>query len=388
MLMSTGFSRPGGDFPGDFAPPAGEAAGPPAQTAAPETAGSERPYPPSWIDRVTDGVRRLPLPAWVFYLALGLGLSLLYLALLLPFVGEAPGALPLDTVVFYSFLNGMTPAYLLGLIHYLDNSAAAALAQFRPVLTVDAAGYNRLRYHLTTLPAWPTLLAAALGVVYTFVTLLINFFAGQSPGPGAGSPIVIGLVVGFNALIYVLVAVLVFHTLYQLRMVNVIYTQHTRINLFQLGPLYALSGLTARTAVGIGIPTYAWFQANISTTPGSSLPNILQTVFLVIVITLTFIWPLLGAHRLLEQEKQQLQDEVARRIEAALAALHSRADSGDLADYAALKGVLDGLLTEQGVIDRLRTWPWRTETVRGLSAAFLLPILIWVVQRVLERLGI
>jgi hypothetical protein len=67
--------------------------------------------------------------------------------------------------------------------------------------------------------------------------------------------------------------------------------------------------------------------------------------------------------------------------------MHARADSGDLADFASQRGLLDGLLAEQGVIDKLRTWPWRTETISGLGVAFLTPILIWVVQRVLERLG-
>ena len=42
-----------------------------------------------------------------------------------------------------------------------------------------------------------------------------------------------------SLLIYVLVGVLVYHTLHQLRTVDVIYTKHTRINLFQQGPLYA-----------------------------------------------------------------------------------------------------------------------------------------------------
>ncbi|MGH7425775.1 MAG: hypothetical protein ACREJP_06375, partial [Candidatus Methylomirabilales bacterium] len=29
------------------------------------------PYPPSWVDRLTDWVERLPIPWWLFYLALG-----------------------------------------------------------------------------------------------------------------------------------------------------------------------------------------------------------------------------------------------------------------------------------------------------------------------------
>ena len=194
--------------------------------------------------------------------------------------------------------------------------------------------------------------------------------------------------VSFRTLIYVLVGVVVYHTVHQLRTVNEIYTNYTRINLFQLGPMYALSGLAARTAIGIGIPTYLWFQVNSSSSTGNSPADIFETVFIGIIIIATFIWPLWGAHNLLEREKQRLQDEVARRIEDTIAALHNRVDTDELRDRGALKETLDGLVTEQGVIDRLRTWPWRTETVRGLGLAFLLPIIIWVIQRVLERLGL
>jgi len=349
---------------------------------------SGRPYAPSWVDLLTDWVRRLPLPAWVFYLALGLVLTLSYVPLILSSPIWTNGGLTLDSVVLYSVLNGMTGVYVLAFIHYLDNSAQAALARFRPVLTVDDAEYENLRYQLTTLPAVPTLIASCLGVAYAFVALQINTLTTAQDQMMAGMPpLSVGLVWTFNILIYVLVAVLVYHTLHQLLMVNAIYTRHTHINLFQLGPLYALSGLTARTAIGIGIPTYVWFQTNSSSELGSSASNIIQTVLLSIVIVLTFIWPLLGAHNLLEREKFRLEDEVTRRMESTVARLHSHADTGELTDFKALKEVLDGLVTEQGVIEKLRTWPWRTETARGVGVAFLLPIFIWVIQRVLERLG-
>jgi hypothetical protein len=351
-----------------------------------EAGAPARPYPPSWIDRLTDGVRRLPLPSWVAYLALGLVLVLGYLGLLFSSLQWAMGALSLPTILLYSFLNGVTPVYLIGLLHYLDDSAAEALARFRPVLTLDEAEYERVRYQLTTLPPRATFLATVLGVIYTFIPMLIS--AAASVGLVTESPILVTLVVAFNALIYALVVVLIYHTLHQLRLVNTLYTEHTRINLFQPGPMYALSGLTARTAVGIGLPTYVWFQANSLSQQGVAVSDIIYAVFLSGLVVVTFIWPLLGAHRLLEREKQRLQDDVGRRIEATIATLHARADSGDLGDYGALKGVLDGLLTEQGVIDKLRTWPWRTETVGGLGIAFVVPIIIWIVQRVLERLGV
>ena len=349
-----------------------------------------RPYAPGWIDRLTDRVRTVPGPAWVFYLALGVVLSAAYMVLLLWTTGWGTGVVSLGDAAFYGLLNGLTYAYLLGLVHYLDNSAGAALARFRPVLTVEDDGYSRLLYQLTTMPARPTLVASMLGVVYAFMALAINVLTSGTPMLETGdmAPLGFALVWGFNVLLYMMVAVAVYHTLHQLRLVSAIYTKHTRINLFQLGPLYALSGLTARTALGIGIPTYVWFQANTLNATGSDTPNIIQTVFLGVIIVVTFIWPLVGAHTLLEREKQRLQDDVAHRIESTIATLHTRADTGDLSDYAAQKGVLDGLLAEQGVVDKLRTWPWRTETVRGLGAAFLVPIIIWIVQRVLERLGI
>jgi hypothetical protein len=43
-----------------------------------ETTGTHtHPYPPSWLDRLTDWVERLPGQSWVFYTALGLVLALI-----------------------------------------------------------------------------------------------------------------------------------------------------------------------------------------------------------------------------------------------------------------------------------------------------------------------
>jgi hypothetical protein len=332
-------------------------------------------------------VDRLPLPAWAFYLALGLVLSLGYMLLLLASPLWASGVLDLGGLLFYSFLNGLTFPYLLGLVHYLDRSAAAAMSRFRPVMAVDEAEYHKLLYQLTTLPARPTLLASGIGVAYTFAVFAINILNLGSLGVVEMSPLLVVQVVGYNVPIYVLVAVLVYHTIHQLRMVNTIYTQHTRINLFQLGPLYALSGLAARTAIGIAVPTYVWFQANSLSAVGTTVSDIIQTVFLGIMVVVTFVWPLLGAHGLLEREKQRLHDEVARRIEATIASVHHRVDNSELGDLGEQKEALNVLVAEQGLIAKLRTWPWRTETVSGLGLTFLLPILIWVAQRVLERLG-
>lgn len=45
----------------------------------------------------------------------------------------------------------------------------------------------------------------------------------------------------------------VYQTAHQLRMVNLVYTQYTNVNLYRLGPLYSLSTVTALTAAAISI---------------------------------------------------------------------------------------------------------------------------------------
>jgi hypothetical protein len=99
------------------------------------------------------------------------------------------------------------------------------------------------------------------------------------------------------------------------------------------------------------------------------------------------VWPLLGAHRLLQQAKARRKSEVAWRMEAVTDKLHHRVDTDDMHGMDALKDAIDGLVAEQSALDKVSTWPWAPETVRLVVTALLLPIVFWVIQRVLERLG-
>jgi hypothetical protein len=353
-------------------------------TMARGTTQSAVPYRPSWVDQLNEWIGQRRLPSWMTYLTLGAGLVLVAWLVL-----RASGITTTGTFLRYYALSGLGQAYLLGLIRHLDHSAQAALARFRPVMTVDEAGYERLRYELTTMPAGPALIAFGLGAAYAIGSLLVSATVGLDPSRKSSPPLVIALLVVHSVLASSLAALLVYHTIHQLRTVSRIYTEHTRINLFQVGPLYALSNLAARTAIGISGPTYLWFWLNFASPSGLSLSDILLAAFFSTIIVVTFVWPLLGAHRLLDREKQRLRDEVARRIEVTMAALHGHIDTGQPDDTrGALKNTLDALVIEQGVIQKLRTWPWQTEAISSVAAAFLVPMIVWVIQRLLQRLGV
>lgn len=339
-------------------------------------AGQNLPYSPSWVDRLATWVDRLPVPRWVFYWALWLGLLLPYVA-----IKWHTGVYPTGTIYTIDLLMTGTSVYILALMHHLDRTAEAALAAFRPVLVVSDEEYANLHYRLTTLPGRRTLLVSLIAGLW----LAPSMFYSAVPLPQvtlATSSLALALESLFSFLIWSTAATLVYHTIHQLRLVNHIYTQHTRLNLFQLGPLYAFSRLTARTAIGVTLVNYAWAIPQPETGVRSAGGDV--TFFFALVALVAFFWPLLGAHRLLAQEKQRLQDESNQRLSNAFAELDRRLDVNDLGDIGALKTAIDTLTGRQAVLAKISTWPWQIETMRNTLTTLSLPLLIWLIQRLLD----
>src|SRR4051794_3138219 len=86
-----------------------------------------QPYQPSWVNRLIDGIERLPGPSWVAYGGLWL-LVVAFNALLKWQAGLAPlgQLLSSESVILgFAFIS-------LALIQYLDQAAANALDGMRP----------------------------------------------------------------------------------------------------------------------------------------------------------------------------------------------------------------------------------------------------------------
>jgi hypothetical protein len=340
-------------------------------------AATEQPYRPSWVDQLSAWVDRLSVPQWLCYLGLWLALVLLYSA-----VKWWDGAYPVGTFHRFHLLLTGTSVYAVALMHYLDHRARVALATFRPVLTLDVEGSAALLYRLTTLPARPTF----------WVTILIGLWRGPyflyHPDLFAQlklgtSTVALTVEIILFCLMWGAIGAFVYHTFHQLRAVNHIYSQCTRVNLFQLGPLYAFSHLTAATALGILFPGTIWAIAEQFT----GFPLLLSetTLFFSLVALLTFLWPLRSAHAALAAAKQRHQDETGQRLANTFLELDRRVDAGEIGDLDQLKTAIDTLRTQQEVVAKISTWPWQLDTLRGVITAAALPLALWVIQRVLER---
>ena len=67
--------------------------------------------------------------------------------------------------------------------------------------------------------------------------------------------------------------------------------------------------------------------------------------------------------------------------------LHRRTNAHDYSEMANMNDAMDSLTKEQSAVDKVSTWPWEPEVVRAVATALLLPVVIWVITRMLERLG-
>jgi hypothetical protein len=335
-------------------------------------------YAPSWIDQLTDRVDRLPLPNWAFYC--GLWLLLFSVETLIHWNDGSypPGVL----YPFHLVLTGTIP-YTFALIHFLDKSAEGALRKFRPALSVTDSEYADLRFQLTTLPARQTIIVSLFSVV---IAGLAVSFAPEGWSRPAAFP-TSNLSMAFNVVLAVImwwgIGAFAYHTLHQLRLVSGIYASYTRINLYRQIPLYAFSDLSARTTLGFLLALYTWYLVLPDTFARTG--NVISAVVGSVIAGLIFIWPLLGIHRLLVDEKGRLLGETAQRLEAATGELHARMDSGNLQGVENLVKGMEGLEINHRVVSRISTWPWAPETARGLVAALLFPLILWLGQWLLQR---
>lgn len=350
------------------------------------------PYPLSWLDRLTAWVDRLPGPAWFFYLVFA---AITILAVTV--IQWREGAYPVGTFDPLHAWAAANFACLLAFMHYLDRSAFSAIASFRPLLSSAGAGakpslrdlslFAQLSYQLTTLPPRPTLLATIAGPMFAIVAYVGQTAAGAVPsflartaGTSFSNASVLALVVLQSALW----GVFVYHTIHQLILVSQIYTQHARINVYRLQPLYALSLPGAFTAIGVLLLLYVWIALDGTPEPVDPLAIALLAAMAVIAGA-TFALPLVGAHRRLVHEKDRRLAEAASRFEAAAEELHRKLDSRSLGQVDNLTKALAGLEIEVGVLRRIPTWPWQPGAVRSVSAALLLPLAIWALQLLLGR---
>ena len=350
------------------------------------------PYPPSWFDRVTAWIDRLPGPSSVFYVLLAIGLALAVSA-----IQWREGAYPTGTFDAGHVFTGASLAAVLGLMHFQDKAATSAIRSFRPLLSSkdeashptaqEESAFAALSYQLTTLPPRPALLATIAGCAFASIAYAVDVVSGTVPpylAGAAGTAISTASIMIPFILANGLFVLLVYHTFHQLLQVSRIYTNHTRIDIYQVQSLYALSLPGAITALSLIAFAYGLYAI----TPRGAPENPVQIgIYLVVAgaASAAFALPLIGAHRALAAEKSASLSQVSSRFKAMTVQLHRELDNGRMSQMDTLNRALASLQIEQDVLRKIPTWPWDPAAVRALVVALLLPVAVWIIQFILAR---
>jgi len=329
-----------------------------------------------WIDRQR-------FPAWSFYLA-----AYLYMALVLHLVEWFNASLPWGTLSAVQLYNAIWFPWVLGIIHHLDHVATDSVQRFAPLLGDRAEIVDSLRYRMTTLPARSTraLYLAVLTVIV--VAGIANPSAVVVIMPeGPLHPVAQVLATFHAAVSYAMAPVLFVHAVRQLRLVSEAYALVPDVNLFDRRRLYAFSGLSMRTALAFQAMVWVTYfgTALYEVSTGEQTINlVLSIAFLPASIAIVLL-PLMGIHRRLQDAKQATLDEHAERVAAVRRKLYAAIEHDDLSQMKGYDEALESLNKLEERIKAVPTWPWATGAFRNFVSAISVPLVILIVQTLLNR---
>jgi hypothetical protein len=347
---------------------------------------SDPPYKPSWVDRLTDYIERLPGSPWLVYLAVAVPLIAVFIA-----VQAWQGAYREEGFFALHIFVAVQPLYGLAAVHYLDRAAANGFHQFQSAMKGDESRLDEALFKLTTLPARQTTIAGLVGALFAVISLLRLQDAEARAAWQSVAPTPVSLAIhDVNIVIaWVGYGVWVYHALHQLRVIDWLYTSRAEIDPFHPEPLYALSGITSRTALFVLPVLYGWYLVTTGGTLSAptSDPGFVFTVsFMLGLGLLIFIWPHWGAHRRLVEAKMRALEGNATNYKVTLQELHRMVSARKLDEIDAWHKALAMLDMERLYLVRMATWPWSPGTFRNLLIGLIIPVLVWIVQFGLQRL--
>lgn len=334
------------------------------------------PFALSWIDLIVARIDRLPGAASFFYL-----FSLSVLIVLFHIAFWIDGALPVGSTDLAVVVNVFFIVYWLALYHYLTEVGSRSLRLFRPLMQSSDSEIPRIEFRFSNLPQWLGWLAAPIGVLFGLAQILPGSNPFGDLVPRSSLPLVLDVIATmFLASTFFC---LIFRSLRQLRMVRSLHRQALNINLLKLEPAHAFSILTSRTGMGV---IFVMIFAYLLQPSAFQSPFNLITVSAVNVIALAiFVVPIIGIRAQIEDEKQRAIDTTSDLIQSASDDLHSKVRRRDYEEFKGIEDTIAALIRERELLQSVPTWPWNPRTIRGFASALVLPIVLWLITRLLER---
>ena len=345
-------------------------------TGAPSSATA--PFRPGPISSLLTWAARLPGGGWWIFIPFLVALFA-WGQFIEWMVGRVPvGTLDLNLLV----LGPYGPFAILGLGLGL-RIARHALDTFWPATgwpDSERAGWAQ---RFAAAPFWPEVIALLAGSIAGVASLLVAIDSLAGIGPYRDAMLVAYLPQFLAG--YGLFAVGALITIRWLVLVSRIHREATAIDILDRVPIYAFSRLTFAVGIGYLIGAYYSLTVNAASQAGN-LASLGAIAANILVASASFVVPMWGIHGRLVAEKEALLREAERRASALAVELYARIDAGKFDETAVINSSLTGVNALRERIERLPTWPWSPQVLRGFVSALLLPLVIFVLTRVIAEL--
>jgi hypothetical protein len=324
------------------------------------------------VERFFATVARLPGPPELAFAIAGVLIALVAHAMV-----WATGSEPTGTLVPDLWVAPILAGGLLALSAFMKRNAESAFRDFRAALD-DPEHEDEQRQRLTVIRDRVALLGGLGLVLITFAVYLILVKPTTAPRPQAVENLVGALWLPASFVLGMVIA----QTLAQLRAVRHLSSVARRIDILNPGSVDALSRVTLVGSVGLLTFVFAASLALPQATPSYLWLDGVLIVFAV----LAFVLPLTVMHRRLGDQKAELLAGSSLRVRTVLEQLHAAIDVHDLSAADGLNKMVSSALAERDLLTRLSTWPWTTATIRGFGSALLVPVVIFVITRGIDKL--
>lgn len=340
--------------------------------------GAARPFRPGPISSILAWAARLPGEGWWLFIPFAAALFAWGQV-----IEWAAGRVPVGTIDLNLLVLGpYGPWVLLGLALGL-RIAHRALESFWPATgwpDSERAGWAR---RFAGAPFWPEVIALLAGSVAGVASLVVAIDSLGGTGPYRDAMLVAYLpqfIAGYG-----MSAVGGLITVRWLLLVSQIHREATAIDILDRVPIYAFSRLTFVVGISYLVVAYYSLTVNAASQAGNlaSLGSIGATI---LVAAASFVVPMWGIHGRLVREKEALLRDAERRASALAVELYARIDAGKFDETAAINSSLTGVGALRDRIARLPTWPWQPQVLRGFVSALLLPLVIFILTRVISGL--
>jgi len=330
------------------------------------------PYHPLWVYHFFAFIDRLPIPGWLLCL-----LITVIVGVANHLVAWQQGNLSFGQINSYLASVGLYLVLMSFVWAFLTERAHRALLDFFQGSGKSRAYAQAVISDFNSLPGWVLILMLSIGVFSGFLA----YYKVAVPLVPLSAQVLpfLGLLAWCTnvGVIYPLIA----RAVRQIALIKRLY-EALEVDIFNLRPIYALSRYSSLISIILLIIMYGLqsivFPSFLFT------PSGIFFQFLVVTSALfLFFFPLADVNRIMRRAKERMLSELNNDLKDVQQRVHRSVASKGLAKISDLRTAVSALKEEIEIVQKIRTWPWQTETLRNLLTPLLIPIFVYLMQRVL-----